>query len=296
MNSYTPKIWRIVDVLKWSKDYLKGKGVESPQIEVEWILRDILKCSRLDIYLKHDRPLSKEEISKFKKLLIKRASGTPIQYVIGYAEFMGLNFKVTPSVLIPRPETEVLVEKVLEVLRKDRWKKPVILDVGTGSGNIAISLAVKYSNCLVLGLDISSEVLEIAKLNATDNYVSGRVDFIKMDILKESPQSKRRFNIVVSNPPYVAGEWFRNLPEIVRKHEPVQALYPGKDELIFYRRLGKLANKLLSPDGIMIVEIGGTYQEENVKNAFKKYNLGDFETVEDYLGQSRCIVARLNKW
>ena len=295
MISYTPKIWHIADVLKWSKSYLKEKGVESPQIEVEWLLRDILKCSRLEVYLKHDRPLSKEELFKFKKLLVERASGTPIQYVLGYAEFMGLDFKVTPSVLIPRPETEVLVEKVLEILKEDRWEKPIILDIGTGSGNIAISIAVNYPDCTVVGLDISSEALKIAKINAANNSVSERVDFIKINILKESPQVERYFNIIVSNPPYVAGEWFENLPEIVRKYEPVQALNPGEDDLVFYRQLGKLSNTLLSPDGILIVEIGGTYQEENVKNVFTEYNLGDFETVEDYLGQNRCIIAGLNK-
>ncbi|HPI28863.1 MAG TPA: HemK/PrmC family methyltransferase, partial [Candidatus Marinimicrobia bacterium] len=146
------QIWRIVDVLKWSRDYLKGKQIESPQIEAEWILREVLNLNRLEIYLKYERPLSPTELAHIRVLLLKRASGQPIQYVLGSAEFMGLKLKVTPDVLIPRPETELLVEKTLELCRNRVTAR--ILDIGTGSGCIAIALAYFLPECQIVAIDI----------------------------------------------------------------------------------------------------------------------------------------------
>jgi len=294
MDTPIPKTWRIVDVLKWSKDYLSSKGVESPQVEAEWMLREILNCTRIDIYLNHDRPLTAENLAAFKKILIERVSGKPLQYVLGYTEFMGLKILVNQHVLIPRPETEVIIEYLRSFLSQNKNSTSRILDVGTGSGCIAISLAVHCSDCEIVAVDISSEGLKIARENARLNHVNDRIQFIKKNILTET-LGNRLFNVIVSNPPYVSGEWWENMSESVKNYEPEIALYPGKDPLVFYKRLAELAVSNLEPDGILAVEIGGSYQENDVKSVFAEKGLRDFEVIQDYLGQSRGIVARLNK-
>jgi len=294
MDTSTPQTWRIVDVLKWSKDFLFNKGIESPQIEVEWMLRDVLNCSRIDIYLNHERPLSAGELSTFKKILVERVTGKPLQYILGYTEFMGYKIRVNRHVLIPRPETEIIVEKVLYILTKDRNSNPQVLDVGTGSGCIAISIAAACQKCSVLALDISHEALDLAKQNAELNKVSDRIRFVKKDILNDFPDTGL-FNIIVSNPPYVDGEYWDNLPDTVKKYEPEIALRPNGDSLIFYRRLSQLATRHLTADGVLAVEIGGTYQEKDVIFVLRENGLGNFEVIKDYLGQSRGILARLNK-
>ena len=293
MTSYTPKIWRIVDVLKWSTGYLREKGSASPHVEVEWILRDVLGCSRLDVYLNYDRPMSKSELARFKKLLTQRAAGKPIQYVLGYTEFMGLTFKVSPAVLIPRPETEVIVERLLEIMKEEGLDHSKICDIGTGSGNIAISLAAKHPDSSVIAIDISRKALKIAKENADLNSVEDKVKFVQMDILRESPGDSIPFDIVVSNPPYVTGKWFKELPGIVKMYEPIEALHPGEDDLIFYRRIAELSHVLLKKGGVLAVEIGGSYQEGKVREVLFSYQINEMEVIKDYLGESRGILARV---
>lgn len=290
MSGITGKIWRVIDLLKWSKDYLAGKGVESPQIETEWMLRHVLDCSRLEIYMQHERPLTEKELAEFKVLLKKRIRGIPIQYVLGYTDFMGYSFEVNPSVLIPRPETERLVEKAGELLKASKETSPHILDVGTGSGCIAVSLAAECPHCRVTALDNSPEALQTAARNARAHGVSGRIQLIEMDILKEAPAGAPFF-LIVSNPPYVAGEYWERLPDLVKNNEPRQALYPGEDELVFYRRLAGLAQELLPEGGYLLTEIGGGYQEDAVCRVFRENSLDIREVVQDYSGESRVVVA-----
>lgn len=291
METISPKIWRTIDVLNWSKAYLRDKGVDSPQVEVEWLLREVLNCSRIDIYLHYERPMSSAELTQFRKMLIERAGGKPVQYVVGHTEFMGLTFEVSPDVMIPRPETEVVVEKVIEILKKRAWKKPRIADIGTGSGCIAVSLAVYVPDCWVVACDVSADALTIARRNAENHHVTHRIDFRQIDILKREEIPFAPFHILVSNPPYVSEKMFSELPEIVRKHEPALALTPGGDGLLFYRRLGNLSKKLLTQDGMLVMEIGGTYQEEDVLKVFSTCGLSHSEVVKDYIGQSRGIFA-----
>jgi len=291
MTGTTQKIWRIIDVLNWSKDYLKDKQIESPQIETEWILREVLRIGRLEIYLHHERPLSADELARIKVLLLKRAGGQPIQYVLGSAEFMGLKFKVTPDVLIPRPETELLVEKTLE-LAKNR-KAPGILDIGTGSGCIAVALAHNLPECRITALDISSSALKIARENAACYKVARQIDFREHDIMQSSDSLPRPFDIIVSNPPYVAGERFANLPKLVREYEPEIALNPGIDALRFYRRIATLAPAIAGTGGYVVVEIGGNYQESGVVDIFSGSDFRLTTVVKDYSGQSRIVIAEL---
>ncbi|RKY61758.1 MAG: peptide chain release factor N(5)-glutamine methyltransferase [Candidatus Neomarinimicrobiota bacterium] len=291
MKNSDGKIWRIVDLLKWSRNYLSEKGVESPQIEAEWMLRHVLNLSRLEIYLNHERPLTATELADFKSLLIQRSRGIPIQYLLGYTEFMGHRFKVNPAVLIPRPETELLVEKVVEIIENIKQQSLTALDVGTGSGCIAVSMAIACRNCRISAIDISPEALAVARQNAVDNGVADRILFQKMDILNDRPAEKP-FNIIASNPPYVAGEYWNNLTDLVKNNEPRIALYPGKDGLIFYRRLTRLAQTHLTDAGYLITEIGGTYQEQEVHRIFHESGLRDIEIIRDYSGESRIVLGK----
>ena len=287
------QIWRIVDVLKWSRDYLKGKQIESPQIEAEWILREVLNLNRLEIYLKYERPLSPAELARIRALLLKRASGQPIQYVLGSAEFMGLKLRVTPDVLIPRPETELLVEKTLELCRNRVTAR--ILDIGTGSGCIAIALAHFLPECQVVAIDVSATALQIARENAAIHNVANRIDFQELDILHSPELSMGQFDIIVSNPPYVSGDYYVNLPKLVKEHEPEIALNPGTDGLLFYRRIKELASEIAIPGGAVVLEIGGDYQATAVAELFSESAFDSVAIVKDYSGQSRVIIAELAK-
>lgn len=287
------QIWRIIDVLKWSKDYLKDKQVESPQIEIEWILREVLGLSRLEIYLRHERPLSADELSRIKTLLLKRAAGQPIQYVLGDAEFMGLKFKVTPDVLIPRPETELLVEKTLEICKAKNQTAPHILDIGTGSGCIAIALASLLPGSRLTAIDVSPSALNIACENAARHNVAGQIDFREIDIFKSIDSLPKPFDVIISNPPYVAGKWFANLPRIVKEYEPEIALNPGADELLFYRRISTLAPEIGIPGGFVVLEIGGDYQAPAVGALFSGKVFSSVAVIKDHVGQSRVIIADL---
>ena len=245
----------------------------------------------MDIYLKYDRPLSAAELADFKKMLIERANGKPIQYVVGKTEFMGLEMKVSPDVLIPRSDTEVVVEAILSVLKKRKWDKPRILDIGTGSGAIAVSLAVLAPECSVVACDISPKALEIARENARKHAVSERIEFVLQDILKAGNFPSAPFQIVVSNPPYVSGKMYDELPAIVKDFEPKTALTPGGDGLQFYHRFAELSGDLLTADGVMTMEIGGTYQEPAVLSIFSDNGFDRLMVIRDLQGQSRGILA-----
>lgn len=279
------KLWRVIDVLKWSKQYLTDYGVESPQIEVEWILRDVLDCSRLDLYMKHERPLDSQELSRIRKNLKKRTQGQPIQYILGYTEFYGYKFEVNTDVLIPRPETELIVEKIVKNYKDEENLK--ILDIGTGSGNIIISLVKELPNATGIGLDINQDALKLAQKNSELNNTNNDIGFIQMDILKDIPD-KGKFDIVVSNPPYVSEEKYEELAPHIKDHEPEWALKPEQDELQFYRRIYDISDSILKPDGLLALEIGGTYQEKPVSEIFsKKFNT--IEILEDYQRESRAL-------
>src|SRR6056297_1115928 len=279
------KLWRVIDVLKWSKQYLADYGVESPQIEVEWILRDVLDCSRLDLYMKHERPLDSQELSRIRKYLKKRTQGQPIQYVLGYTEFYGYKFEVNSDVLIPRPETELIVERIVKNYKKKEGLK--ILDIGTGSGNIIISLVKELPKASGLGLDVSKEALETANKNSKINNTESDIEFIQMDILNEIPD-RGKFDILVSNPPYISAEKYEELAPHVKDHEPEWALKPEQDELIFYRRIHNISDRIIKPGGLLALEIGGTYQEKSVTDIFsEKFN--KIEILEDYQKESRAL-------
>ncbi len=268
--------------------------------ETELLFTDILNCNRLSLYLNKDIFLDKAKSSLVSGVLKRRIHGEPIQYILGKTEFMGLEFKVTPDVFIPRPETEILVEKVLEtVTRPTLWcgcpesqvTSLKIMDIGTGSGNIAVSLAKFLPEAKICATDISDTAIEIARTNSQLNRVESRIRFIQADLFTTYELQLMTYDIIVSNPPYISTAEIDVLqPEI--KYEPYTALDGGKDGLDFYRRIIDKAPSYLKKGGFLIMEMGFN-QKGAIKNIFQKS--GYFEIIEfvkDYNNIDRIVIAK----
>jgi release factor glutamine methyltransferase len=257
-------------------------------LESELLFTEVLQCSRTSLYLDKGLLLNRKQSKAIASALKKRINGYPLQYILGKAEFMGLEFKVTPAVLIPRPETEILVEKVVEIARASPSAVRRILDVGTGSGCIAITLAKLLPGVTMDAVDISGKALAVARENAKLN--GARVNFMQSDLFGAGAVTARHYDLIVSNPPYVAHAQFSSLQtEVLR--EPLKALYGGRDGLDFYRRIINGAEKHLSKNGSLVMEMGFGQKEaiEHMICRTKKFAVR--EIVKDYNGIDRVILA-----
>jgi len=264
--------------------------------ETELAFCEILNCDRASLYLNKDSLPGKDNSARLAAVLKRRASGEPLQYILGKAEFRGLEFKVTPDVLIPRPETELVVETALEaVVRISSFVSRInILEIGTGSGCIAVSLAKFLPEAKLTATDISQKALDIAKQNARSNKVN--IDFIKADVFNEIRDTRYEirdieYDLIISNPPYIPAAEINNLqPEL--QYEPRVALDGGKDGLDFYRRIIKEGADYLIPAGFLIMEIGFG-QKEAIKNIIVNSNkFKIMEIVRDYNNIERVVVAK----
>lgn len=260
--------------------------------EQEYILTYLLDCSRADLYLKdfkRDARLSE----RMDRILARRKIGEPIQYLIGSCEFMGLNFKVDKQVLIPRPETEILAEEAIKIAQNEKRKAQNILDIGTGSGNIAIFLAKFLPESRITAIDISSGAIELAKENAILNNVASRIEFAVSDLFSGINKEKQ-FDLIVSNPPYIRSNDLPELPVEV-KYEPQMAMDGGKDGLDFYCRIIKDSPDYLKKDGIILMEMGYN-QSISIQEIFN--SSGNFEilqVISDYSRIERVIIAQMIK-
>jgi release factor glutamine methyltransferase len=275
----------VLESINLSSEYLKNKGIESPRINAELLLAHILSCKRLNLYLSFEKPLTEEEVQKYRELLRRRSKFEPLQYIIGKVEFYGIDFKVNPSVLIPRQETEILVETIIG--QYDKHDTLRILDIGTGSGNIAISLAKNLDNSVITALDISEEALKIANENALLNSVNDRTEFIRFDFLKEEFK-RNEFDVVVSNPPYIAIEEFETLRPELKKYEPKVALTDYNSGFLFYEIISNKSNHLLKPGGKLFFEVGKG-QSSKVAEIMTKNNFHNINMTKDYLNIERVI-------
>jgi release factor glutamine methyltransferase len=243
--------WTVIRLINWGSDYFTTKGVDSPRLTIELMLAHVLRLSRFDLYMQFDRPLRDDELEQLRGMVRRRASREPLQYILGEAHFHGRVFDVDKGVLIPRPETELLVEEVLRRVHALRC-----LDVGTGSGCIGVTVALERPDTEVVAIDVSDEALAVARRNAEKlgarNIALERCDF--MD--DESVRALGSFDLVVSNPPYVAVGEIAALEPEVRDHEPHAALTDNGDGLAFYRRFIDVAPTLLRTGGNLFLEIG----------------------------------------
>ncbi len=282
MNQYQTEIWTVLRLVQWGTEYFKKKRVDSPRLTIELMLAHTLNMKRFDLYMQYDRPLLEDELATLKSMIQRRAAREPLQYILGEAHFHRRVFHVRPGVLIPRPETELLVDEAL------RRTKPLrCLDVGTGSGCIAITVALEHPETEVMAIDISEDALEIAKQNATE-LGAKHIEFRNLDIFNdEAVRAIGSFDLVISNPPYIADLEIQELQTEVRDHEPHVALSDGGDGLRFYRRLAALAPTLLRKKGEFFLELGYN-QAKPVRKLFEEQNFSveiyqDFEKTERIL-------------
>ncbi|CUU03092.1 release factor glutamine methyltransferase [Candidatus Thermokryptus mobilis] len=291
------KTWRIIDIINWGTQYFKSKGIDEARLTIELMLCHILNCRRVDLYVDFERPLSKSEIETLKEMIKRRLKKEPLQYILGETEFMGIKFKVTPDVLIPRPETEILVEKAIETINKNFTTSEVVkvLDIGTGSGNIAISIAKFLGDkVFVTGIDLSEKAIEVARENSISNDVKN-INFLIADIFDDNLFDRLggKFNIAVSNPPYIPGDELDKLQEEVKNFEPLIALTDGNDGLKFYRRIADIGRDIIYDGGHIIVEMSYG-QSEKVIDIFKSRGYEKIEIFKDYLGIERVAKIKVN--
>ena len=278
--------WTVRRLLEWTEDFLRKKGFESPRLEAQILLAHALGCKKIDLYVRFSEEPSEEKRTVFREIVKRRSEGTPVAHLVGHCEFYSLSFAVSPDVLIPRPETETLVMEALRLLKP--LAAPRVLDLGTGSGCIALTIAKQHKSSRVTAVDISPKALAIARGNAEHHGVAERVTFLEGDLF--APVAVQTFDLIVSNPPYIAHAEFPTLDPGVRDFEPRSALDGGPDGLEFYRRLAAEAGQFLNPSGTILVEIGST-QEESVRALFaERMKVGN--TIRDLGGRPRVIAAQ----
>lgn len=279
----------ILEILKLATEYLEEHEIENARLNAELLLSDILNCKRLELYTNFDKPLNEVEIQKYREYLKRRAAGEPLQYITGKANFFGLEFFVTPDVLIPRPETELLVEEIINSF--DRNSTIEILDICSGSGNIGITLAKNFPFSFVHCIDISEKAIEIGKLNSKKLNVEN-ISFQLIDILNESLE-ENRFDVVVSNPPYIQVVKKNDLQREVRLYEPHIALFVD-DELKFYKRIIDLTENILKENGKLFFEIDHDLAEP-ISDLMRKKNFQSIKIKKDYADLNRIISGVKSK-
>ena len=272
-------------IVKYSKELEEISP--TPRLDVETLLQKVLGVDRLYILLNLERVLSEDEEQLFNKFINERLNNRPIAYIVENREFMGLDFFVKEGVLIPRPDTEVLVEEVIELAKKKGAKN--ILDIGTGSGAITVSLAKYLENVKVTSVDISDIALEIGKRNAISNEVDDRINFVKSDLFTNIDK-ETKFDIIVSNPPYIKREVIETLDKQVKDYEPYNALEGGVDGLDFYRAITKQAKNYLKKGGILAYEVGHD-QSEDVSKLMEMDGYTNIYTLKDLQQIDRVVIG-----
>jgi release factor glutamine methyltransferase len=280
--------WTVLKVLQWTTQYFKDRGFEQSRADAEVLLAHALGVERIQLYLNYDKPLSTEELVRFRGLVRRRAAFEPAQYITGKQEFWSLEFKVSPAVLIPRPETEVLVEKSLEIVGD---RPCLVLDLGTGSGAIAVALAHERTSIRVIATDKSWAAVEVARLNAVRNGVADRIFFVVTDLF-EAIAPRPLFDIIVSNPPYVSDTEILDLAPEIANYEPRSALRGGGQQgLALILKILERFRAYLKPQGSFLMEIGQG-QAEILEEEFSADVTSRIEFIEDYSGIKRVLHIR----
>ena len=277
--------WTTLKILTWTKEYLAGKGVANARLEAEWLLCEVLSLDRVGLYLNFDKPLQECELAAYRTMVVRRAKREPLQHILGTQEFMGLEFKTTAAALIPRHDTEVLVNEALRVSPAAR----TVLDIGSGSGCVAIVLARNLPAASMVSVDISAEALELARRNADLNGVT--VDFRQGSLF--GPVGEGRFDLIVSNPPYIPAAHIASLEPEVREYEPQVALDGGADGLDFYRLIIPSAPGHLNAGGWLLVEVGAG-QSGAVTEMFAKNGFSAIFSAKDPAGIDRVVAGRIS--
>ena len=283
--------WTVGRLLTWTTDYLKKHGAENPRLDAEVLLAAARNCERIMLYTAFEEVVADDLRAKFRDLVKRRAEGTPVAYLVGKREFYSLSLRVTPDVLIPRPETEFVVIAALDALKHSTDPSPQVADVGTGSGAIAIAIAKHAANCRLIAIDASAAALGIARQNAGDHQVADRIEFVSGDLLAPLP-NERTLSVVASNPPYVSEAEFTQLAPSVREHEPRQALIGGEKGTEIIERLIPQAAERLTAGGALILEISPMIAAAVVELLAADDRFEGVATSKDLTGQVRIVQAR----
>jgi len=287
------KIWTVLELINETAAYFKKKDIESARLDGELLLAHCLNCARIQLYIDFERIVTEEELAVFRELVRRRAAREPVAYLIGYKDFWSLKIAVGKGVLIPRPETELLVEESVKIFTplSDGGQQTAILEPGTGSGALSIALAQEIKQCTIYATDISPAAIKIAQRNSREHGCAGRVQFIQGDSLTSFRQ-KEIFDLIVSNPPYICSADMAGLAPEIREHEPVEALDGGPDGLSFYRQWIPQMPGLLKKNGWAVLEMGAG-QSAAIAQLFENTGVfADVQTVRDYAGHERIIKAR----
>ncbi|MGA2668498.1 MAG: peptide chain release factor N(5)-glutamine methyltransferase [Ignavibacteria bacterium] len=281
------KNWNILELLKVTENLFKEKNIDNARLNAEMMLADTLNMKRIDLYLDFEKPLDEHELTQFRDKVRRRLNREPLQYILGYSEFYGLKFKVNQTVLIPRPETELIVEKCIELIGSSELPDVRIMEIGTGSGCISISIA-KNSDCKINAIDIDEETLSAGKENSAVHGTEDKINFMKMNFIADLKDFKG-YNIVISNPPYIPIDEYNSLPEEIRNFEPGQALTDGKDGLVFYRKMIDLLKNTKNPVKILL-EIGDG-KKQIVKELLDENGIKQYTFYKDLLNIDRVLYV-----
>jgi release factor glutamine methyltransferase len=280
-----PEDWTVLSMLEWATDYFESRQIPDPRHSIEWLLAEVLDVKRLDLYLQFDRPLSPAELDRLRPLVKRRAEHEPLQYITGFSDFMSARISVNPDVLIPRIETEQLVELILAQHTGEKYS---VLDIGTGSGCIPIALKMERPHWQLSAIDISEKALSLARENARQN--EAEIQFLEGDIL--SPETvcfDHPFDVIVSNPPYISPDEKEILEPQVREYEPHQALFFDDIEMM-YQKIIEFSVDNLSKSGSLYLELHEHYSSEIM--ALFDDSKWDARILEDYDKKPRFIIAK----
>ncbi len=291
--------WTLLELVKEASNYLAKKGVSSPRLDAELLMGHALGCTRVELYLRFDQPLTQTELDRFRELLRRRGKREPLAYILEAKEFWSLGFKVNASVLIPRPETETLVELGLEELKAAIEKEPLpvqALELGTGCGAIAIALARELGASVSwVAIDISQEALHVAQSNANELGVQDHIRFLQGDLWEPVGSGQHRFRLVISNPPYIPTSLIQELEPEVRCYEPRVALDGGHDGLELVRRILQEAPQNLVPGGMLAMEIGDGQSQHLEDILAKDRRWEKWGWRQDLWGKPRVLWAVVGK-
>ena len=284
-------VWTVLRMMEWSGEYLEGKGITRGRLDAEHLLADVLGLGRLELYLQFDRPLVAAELDRYRPLLKRRAKREPLQYILGRTAFRELDLEVDERVLIPRPETEILLDEVLEWAAAHAGEQARGLDLGTGSGAIALSLALEGPFELVVATDTSAAALEIARCNAEASGLADKVEF-RLGSYFDPVEEGEVFDLVVSNPPYVAEGEAPSLEPEVREWEPGDALFAGPDGLGALRAIVAGAGSHVRPGGLLALEVGAGQAGPVVAMLEDTGEYVDVRVRRDLAGRERMVLTR----
>lgn len=280
----------VLEAIQKTTDFFEPRGVDSPRLQAELLLAHVLKLPRMKLYLSFDRALTEAEVGAFRELVRRRGQREPLQHIVGTVAFCGLELACTAAALVPRPETELLAQMAWEFLGQVPAQNPAALDFGTGSGCLPIAIAAHCPRARLLAVDVSPEALALAQANAVRHGLTGRIQFIESDGFAAVPPDSG-FDLIVSNPPYIASAEIPTLQTEVRDHDPRAALDGGEDGLVFYRRLAAESAPFLNPAGRIMVEFGDA-QGPALREIFSAQNWVVEAVRQDYSQRDRFLIAR----